>query len=90
MTYVISGVFPKPFDSECEARLTSICEGEVLQGEQVAFVDDELACRACLDFAREQNNDEQRTRASRIRFRGDDRGHPAADTGEVNIVRGRE
>jgi hypothetical protein len=85
MTYKIGPEFFKPFNSECEARLTSLCEGDVYRGEQVAFVDDELACRTCLAFAHEQNEDEHASRAGRIRFR-----KQAADTGEINIIRGRE
>lgn len=91
MAYEIGPVFSKPFTSECEAILDlNVCEEYAEEGAQVAFVDDELACPGCLQFAQEQNENENQARARRIRFRGDDRGQQPADTGEINVIRGRE
>lgn len=71
MKYVIGPTFRKPFDSECQAVLdVNVCNTDAYEGDEVAFVDDELACPGCLEFAKEKNEDTNLDRASRIRFRG--------------------
>jgi len=69
MNYDVGGTFEAQFNSDCNAMIAPRCEGEIREGDQMTYVDDEAACEACAKFAREKNDEENSDRASRIKFR---------------------
>jgi hypothetical protein len=65
MTYEITP-FRASFDSDCSVMISPSCDGRIYEGDSAAYVDDDVACEACLDHAREQNENDQRKRATNL------------------------
>jgi hypothetical protein len=58
--------FRAAFDSDCLSELSPSCDGRIEEGESAAYVDDEAACSACTEWAREQSEDTRLSWAERM------------------------
>jgi hypothetical protein len=58
--------FRASFDSDCLPMLAPECTGMIEEGEDASYVDDEAACGACTQWAREQSEDSRQSWAERM------------------------
>lgn len=45
------------YDSDCAAMISSVCDGDIVEGDDAGYVDDEVACGACVEAAQQANED---------------------------------
>lgn len=44
--------FRASYDSDCASMIAGRdCNGEIMEGDEIAYVDDEIACEACREHA---------------------------------------
>ena len=50
--------FRASFDSECVSMIAGRqCDGDISEGDEIGYVDDEIACESCCDHAQEIRDD---------------------------------
>lgn len=50
--------FRASFDSDCASMIAGKnCNGEIFEGDEIAYVDDEIACETCREHAQEIRDD---------------------------------
>jgi hypothetical protein len=58
--------FRASFDSDCLSMLSPECAGRIYEGDNVAYVDGEVACEDCVSWARDQSEDTRLSWAERM------------------------
>lgn len=54
----VSRSFSSVKDQDCESGYAgAMCEGEILEGDEAAFVNDEIACAPCFTAAQEERDE---------------------------------